>query len=173
MRKIIIGFFLVSLCIYANKDTNDTTWQTKPIAKSYTLNYDKNTTGLVRNLLIYKNPKWISKIEIRNGKIVYFCSPKSMFEFYFYPGRWYEMGVRSENDFNQIVVTDFNTLKPIDAKKAFFVYGSKAISPAGDDLPAFETKDEAKKFVESYGGSRIFTFKNVSNGLIKLLNNSI
>jgi nitrous oxide reductase accessory protein NosL len=159
--------------MYANTDTNETTWKTEPIEKTYTLTYDKNTTGLVRNLLIYKKPKWISKIEIQNGKTVYFCSPKSMFEFYFYPGQWYEIGVKSEQDFTQIVVTDYNTLKLIDAKKAFFVYGSKATSPAGDDLPAFESRDEAKKFIENYGGSRIFTFENVSNGLIKLLNNSI
>jgi len=171
MKKIAIGLLIILSSIFAND--NNKTWKTKPIEQTYTLTYDKNTTGLVRNLLIYKEPKWISKIVVRKGKTVYFCSPKSMFEFYFYPGKWYGIGVRSERDFSQIVVTDYNTLKPIDAKKAFFVYGSKAISPAGDDLPAFESRDEAKKFIENYGGSRIFTFENISNGLIKLLNNSI
>jgi len=171
MNKVVIGVLIILSSIFAND--NNTTWQTEPIAKTYTLTYDKNTTGLVRNLLVYKKPKWVSKIEVRNGKTVYFCSPKSMFEFYFYPGKWYDVGVRSERDFSQIVVTDYNTLKPINAREAFFVYGSRAISPAGDDLPAFKSRDEAKKFVEKYGGSRIFTFENVSNGLIKLLNGNI
>ena len=171
MRRVAIGLLIILSSTFASD--NNTTWKIEPIAKTYTLSYDKNTTGLVRSLLVYKEPKWVSKIEVRNGKTVYFCSPKSMFEFYFYPAKWYDVGVKSERDFSQIVVTDYNTLKPLNAREAFFVYGSRAISPAGDDLPAFESRDKAKKFVEQYGGSRIFTFENVSNGLIKLLNGDI
>jgi nitrous oxide reductase accessory protein NosL len=96
-----------------------------------------------------------------------------MFEFYFRPAKWYEVGVKSEKDFSKIVVTDYNTLKPINAREAFFVYGSRAISPAGDDLVALKTKEDAEKFIKKYGGSRVFTFDKVPLGLIKLLNNSL
>jgi hypothetical protein len=65
------------------------------VEKKYFLTYDKNTTCLVRHLKVYKEPKWVAKIKVRNGKTVYFSSPKSMFEFYFRTGKWYEVGVKS------------------------------------------------------------------------------
>ncbi len=139
----------------------------------YIMDYDKNTSCLVRHLKVYKEPKWVAKIEVRSGKSVYFSSPKSMFEFYHRPGKWFEVGVKSERDFSKIIVTDFNTLKPIDAEKAFFVYGSRAISPAGDDLVPFKTEEAAEKFSKDYSGKRIFKFEEVSDALIRLINGRI
>ncbi len=173
MKKLLIALFILSSMLLANQDTNKSVWKSNKIEKEYKIEYDKNTTCLVRHLKLYKNPEWVAKIEVRNGKVVYFCSPKSMFEFYFRPAKWYEIGVKSERDFSKIIVTDYKTLKPIDAEKAFFVYGSRAISPAGDDLVAFKSKEEAENFVKKEGGSRIFTFDKVPFGLIKLLNNSL
>ena len=170
MKYLII---IALLCISLFGETNTTTWKIKDISKEYKIDFDKNTTCLVRHIQLYKNPKWVAKIELKNGKVAYFCSPKSMFEFYFQPGKWYEFGVRKEEDFAKIIVTDFNTLKPINAKEAYFVYGSRVTSPAGDDLVAFSSKKEAQEFVKQYGGSRIFSFDKVPSGLIKLLNNSL
>ena len=172
MIKIFISVLVVSVLLFANEN-NQTKWETQDISKEYKIEYDKNTTCLVRHLKLYKHPKWVAKIEVGNGKVVYFCSPKSMFEFYFQPGKWYEIGVKKEEDFKKIIVTDFNTLKPINAKKAYFVYGSKVISPAGDDLVAFSSKKDAKEFVREYGGTRIFSFDEVKYGLIKWLNNAL
>jgi len=104
---------------------------------------------------------------------VYFSSPKSMFEFYFRPGKWYDLGVKSENDFKNIIVTNHATSKPIDARGAFYVYGSNIISPAGDDLVPFKTYEEAKKFLKKHNGKRILSFKEVSDALIRLINGRI
>ena len=139
----------------------------------YSMDFDKNTTCLVRHFKVYKDPKWVAKIKVRNGQTVYFSSPKSMFEFYHRPGKWFEVGVKSERDFSEIVVTDYETLKPINAEKAFFVYGSRAISPAGDDLVPLATKEAAEKFSKEYSGKRIMKFDEVSDALIRLLNGRI
>ena len=179
MKKIFIFIVTLTLILVANDKSNEhnstlsTAWNLKPLEVMYTLKYDENTSCLVRNIAVYKQPKWVAKIEIRNGKTVYFSSPKSLFEFYFRPGRWYDVGVRSERDFFKIVVTDYETLKPINGEKAFYVYGSNQISPAGDDLPAFVTEEEAKKFSEEHNGKRIMRFKEVSDALIRLLNGRI
>ena len=172
MRKIFIMILLLSALASASTDSNKTC-EAKPIEKSYTIDFDKNTSCLIRNIQLYKDPKWVAKVEVRNGKTVYFCSPKSMFEFYFRPGKWYDVGVRSERDFSKIVVMDYISLKAIDAEKAYFVYGSRAISPAGDDLVPFATEDDAKKFAKKYSGKRIMKFDEVSDALIKLLNGRI
>lgn len=168
MKQLLMAVLLLTGVSYA-------TTEAKPfkVEKKYFLTYDKNTTCLVRHFKVYKDPKWVAKIEIRNGKTVYFSSPKSMFEFYHRPGKWFDVGVKSERDFSQIVVTDYETLKPINAETAFFVYGSRATSSSGDDLVALETKEAAEKFSKAYSGKRIFKFDEVSDALIRLLNGRI
>jgi len=169
MKKIITLLLTAATLLWS--DTAITPFK---IEKKYFLSYDKNTTCLVRQIPVYKEPKWVAKIRTRGGKTVYFCSPKSMFEFYFRPGKWYDVGVRSERDFAEIVVTDYNTAEPINAEEAYFVYGVGAItSPAGDDLPAFKSKEEAEKFSKQYDGKRVMSFDQVSNALINLLNGRI
>ncbi|WP_294964795.1 nitrous oxide reductase accessory protein NosL [Sulfurimonas sp.] len=140
---------------------------------SYEMDYTKDTKCLVRHLKVYKDPKWVSKIELKNGKKVFFSSPKAMIEFYHRPGKWFDVGVSSENDFKDILVTDFETLKPINAKGAFFVYGSNMTSPGGDDLPAFATYASAEKYSKKHNGMRIMHFNDISDALIRLLNGRI
>ena len=178
MKKMFITIMLLSSLLFATSDnnktdTNSSTWEIKPLEKIYAMDYDKNSTCVVRKFKVYKDPKWVGKIETREGKTVYFSSPKALFEFYHQPGKWFDVGVKSERDFSKIVVTDYETLKPIDAEKAFYVYGSRAISPAGDDLVALETKEKAEAFSKKYGGKRIFEFDKVSDALIRLLNGRI
>ncbi len=130
---------------------------------------DKETRCLIRNIKIYETPEWRASIQVRSGETVYFASPKSMFEFYFQPGKWPEYQVKREDDM-RIHVTNFNTMEKIVAKEAYFMYGSSKIGPAGDDLPAFSTKQEAELFMKKFGGSRVLDFSQVTDGLINLLN---
>jgi nitrous oxide reductase accessory protein NosL len=143
------------------------------LAFSYEMDFNKETTGLVRHLKVYKYPQWVAKIELKSGKKIFFSSPKSMFEFYFRPAKWFDMNVKSEDDFKEIIVTDFQTLKPINARGAFYIYGSNEISPAGDDLVAFGSYEDAQAFSKKHRGQRILSFKEVSDGLIRLLNGRI
>ncbi len=140
---------------------------------SESLNFDKNTSCLVRHFKVYKNPQWVAKIELSNGKELFFSSPKSMFEFYHRPGKWYDLGVRSEDDFKNILVTDYATLKPVKAKGAFYVYGSNITSPAGDDLVPFDSYRAAEEFAKKHNGKRVLGFREVNYALINLLNGRI
>ncbi len=168
MRYLLIAFVLFSGLLSANTDL-------KPfnVEKKYFLTYDKNTSCLVRHLKVYKAPNWVAKIKVRNGKVVYFSSPKSMFEFYFRPGKWHEVGVKSERDFSEIVVTDYETGKPVNAETSYYVYGSNVTSPAGDDLVPFATKEAAEKFSKTHHGARVMPFEKVSDALIRLINGRI
>jgi nitrous oxide reductase accessory protein NosL len=137
------------------------------------INYDKNTTGLVRHMKLYKYPKWAAKIELKSGEEIYFISPKSMFEFYFRPGKWPEFNIHSESDFKNIYVTDYATTKTVKAKGAFYVYGSSVTSPAGDDLVPFDSYKAAEEFSKQHNGKRVFGFREISRGLINWLNDSL
>ena len=156
MTKIILAIVLASSVLF-----------------SYEMGFTKKSECLVRHIKVYKDPKWVSKIELSNGKELFFSSPKSMIEFYHQPGKWFDVGVKSESDFKDILVTDFITLKPIDAKGAFFVYGSNETSPAGDDLPAFSSYESAKNYSKEHNGKRIMNFKEIPSALIRLLNGRI
>ena len=141
--------------------------------ESYRMNFDKETRGLVRKMQIYKSPAWVAKVVTKKQKEFFFTSPKSVLEFYYTPKKWPEAKVNSPEDIKYIIVTDYKTGNPIDAKYAFFVYGSNKISFAGDDLPAFKSIDHAKNFMKNNNGRRILSFNDLSLGLIKLLNGDI
>ncbi len=173
MKLFTILLFITSLLLADTPDKSPVNDKPFNAPAFYTMDFDKNTTCLVRHFKVYKDPRWVAKIKVRNGQTVYFSSPKSMFEFYHRPGKWFDVGVKSERDFSEIVVTDYETMKPINAEKAFFVYGSKAISPSGDDLVPFATKEAAEKFSKAYSGKRILKFDEVPDALIRLLNGRI
>jgi nitrous oxide reductase accessory protein NosL len=155
MRKIILAVLVLSSFVFA---------------ESY--HVSKDEVGLIRKVKVYKEPKWIASIKVRSGKEIFFCSPKSMFEFYHRPGKWPEFNVKADSDM-RIYVTDFVSLEKIKGRDAFYVYGSHVISPAGDDLVAFKTKKEAQRFADSNNGKRVFTFKDVSAALINYLNGNL
>ncbi len=142
-------------------------------SESYTMNFDKETRGLVRKMQIYKSPMWVSKVVTKDSKEFFFTSPKSVLEFYYTPKKWPEAEVNGPEDIKDIIVTDYKTGDPIDAKYAFYVYGSNKISFAGDDLPAFKSIDDAKNFMKNNNGRRVLSFTEVSSGLIALLNGDI
>lgn len=141
--------------------------------EAYTMNFDKDTRGLVRKMQIYKDPAWVSKIVTKDSKEFFFTSPKSVLEFYYTPHKWPEAKVNGPEDIKDIIVTDYKTGNAIDAKYAFYVYGSNKISFAGDDLPAFKSIDDAKNFMEENNGRRVLSFTELSKGLIELLNGDI
>lgn len=155
MKKILLAVLVLSSLIFAD-----------------TYHVSKDEVGLIRKVKVYKYPKWISSITVRSGKEIFFCSPKSMFEFYEVPGKWPEYNVKADSDM-RIHVTDFLTLEKIDGRKAFYVYGTSNMSPAGDDLVAFKTKKDAQRFSDANKGKRVFAFKDVPSALINLLNGNL
>ncbi len=158
--NLVLSFCLFStIALSANED--------------YSLNFDKETRGLVRHMLIYKDPTWVAKIVTQDLKEFYFTSPKSLLEFYYNPHKWPNAKVETSEQLKDVIVTDYKTLKPIDARYAFYVYGSNKISSAGDDLPAFKNINDAKYFMKNNKGKRVLSFNQLSKGLIDLLNGDI
>ena len=137
------------------------------------ITYKKNQTCLVRNFKVYKYPSWVAKTTTRQNKDAYFSSPKSMFEYYFNPSKWVSLGALSSSDVTKVQVIDFKSLETINAKDAYYVYGSNVISPAGDDLVPFLTKADADNFSKKHNGKRVLKFSEVKNSLIRLLNGRI
>lgn len=137
------------------------------------INVTKEELGLIRNLKVYKYPRWIAQITTSHNKKLYFSSSKSMFEFYFVYKKWPEFKINTVDDMKEILVTDYKTYDAINARQAYYVYGSNITSIAGDDLVSFKNEYDAIEYSKNHNGQRIFRFSQVKHQLINLLNGSI
>ncbi|MCL4471707.1 MAG: nitrous oxide reductase accessory protein NosL [Gammaproteobacteria bacterium] len=104
----------------------------------------------VCGMLSSNYPKWRTRIFFKGGAISSFDSPTDMFLFLGDMARYDSK--HTEADVTQIHVTDYVQRRWIEARRAFYVSGSTAKGPMGDDLPAFENKADAGFFARSAGG---------------------
>ncbi len=130
------------------------------------------TLDLIYHIDVNKYPKFQAKIELKNGKEILFCCPKSMFYFYLRPYEFPEYNVTSELDFKKLLVKDYLSGDWIKAEGALYVFGSRLQGPKGDDLIPVRNKDALNIFRLKYGGTRVLTFPEVRKkgiGLLKYL----
>ena len=135
---------------------------------------DKKERDLMCGMQPYKNPRWMSEIELSNDKKLHFASVKCMMLFYYKNDKWHDLGLANpkerQDHIKELRVQDYGSLKVIDAKKAFYVYGGHIMSPKGDDLVPFEYEKDAENFIKENGGNRILTWKHFKLNLFDLLN---
>ena len=72
-------------------------------------------------------------------------------------------------DIEGIWVTDYYTLRLIDAKKAFYVVGSDLLGPMGRELIPHINAKAAKNFLKDHEGKKILKFDEVNIDLIESL----
>ncbi len=119
----------------------------------------------VYKLELDKYPKFSTELILKNGKKIKFSSVKSMMNFYFHPEKYPEYGVKSRKEIDEMFVRDYITGKKIDAKDAFYIFGSKLIEPHGDDLIPLSSKTQVELFMKRYGGSKVLRIDNLPLGL--------
>ena len=153
MKRVFAFVLLISTLLYAESNAT-------------------KTLDLIYHIDVNKYPKFQAKIELRNGKTILFCCPKSMFYFYLRPYEFPEYNVTSELDFKKLLVKDYLSGEWIKAEGALYVFGSKLQGPKGDDLIPVRNKDALNIFRLKYGGTRVLTFPEVRKkgiGLLKFL----
>jgi copper chaperone NosL len=87
-------------------------------------------------------------VKLQNGKIIQYCSLYCMVE------QLEITNLKGQKDsLKKVMVIDVDSLKFIDAKKAFYVVGSsKKGTMSGISKYAFKKQNSAKKFANKYGG---------------------
>ena len=106
----------------------------------------------VCGMFVAKYPKWVTMIQDNHGTNFYFDGVKDMMKYYF----------KHPKEAKKIIVQDFYTLQPIDAKKAFYVIGSNIYGPMGYELIPFRTKKDAAVFKKEHYGKAILTFDAIT-----------
>jgi nitrous oxide reductase accessory protein NosL len=144
-------------------------WDVKRVsnkeAMSAHITVNKDEKCPVCGMFTYKYPRWAAQIfymEDAEEKHYSFDGVKDLLKFYFNPQDWGNYAVKSKNDITKILVTDYYSQKAIDAKKAYYVIGSDAYGPMGNELVPFENEADAKTFYVDHKGRKITQFENIS-----------
>ena len=123
----------------------------------------------VCGMFVYKHPKWAAFIYYeKDGKLAHlaFDGVKDLMKFYLDPAKWgYPADFR--NHIKKIVVRDYYTLKPVWAKKAWFVVGSDVYGPMGNELIPFASRESAEAFLRDHHGKKIVRFDEIDEALVK------
>ena len=115
----------------------------------------------VCGMFVAKYPKWAARIEA-DSKNYYFDGVKDMMKFYIFDVDF----PFNRNKIELIEVTDFYTLKAIDAKQAFYVIGSDVYGPMGNELIPFISKNAAENFMRDHRGEKIILFNEITPHLV-------
>lgn len=121
----------------------------------------------VCGMFVYKYPKWVARVVMKNGEYYFYDGAKDMFKHIFDTAK-YTPG-KSVQDMASIVVTDYYETELIDAKTAYYVLGSDVLGPMGHELLPFKDEASAKEFMEDHKGNKIIRFQDVTPDIIKSL----
>ena len=109
-------------------------------------------------------PKWGAMI-VANGKKIYFDGIKDMMKYYLDNASFHY----DREKITHMVVQEFYHFKSIDAKSAWYVFGSDIRGPMGNELIPFQSKKDAQIFLKDHHGRGIVKFEDITLSLIKSL----
>ena len=121
----------------------------------------------VCGMFVAKYPDWLAQVRFKDQQTVFFDGAKDFFKYYFRISR-YHPG-KSAADVAAVYVTDYYTVRLIDAAAAFYVVGSDVYGPMGHELIGFSSAENAREFRRDHHGREILRFDAVSPELLRSL----
>lgn len=121
----------------------------------------------VCGMFVAKYPEWVAAALYKDGHAHYFDGAKDLFKFLLQLDR-YAPGHRTQ-DMAAVAVTDYYSVKSIDARQAFYVIGSDVLGPMGHELVAHAKMADAESFLQDHKGKRILGFDEVTMALLDAL----
>ncbi|ACZ11732.1 nitrous oxide reductase accessory protein NosL [Sulfurospirillum deleyianum] len=112
----------------------------------------------VCGMFVAKYPQWVAVIETPE-KPLYFDGVKDMMKYIF----------AQKKHFEHIYVSDYYSLKKLNATKAFYVIGANVYGPMGAELIPFASESEAVSFMKDHSGKRLLRFDDISEKTLKSL----
>jgi copper chaperone NosL len=121
----------------------------------------------VCGMFVSKYPKWAAKITTDDAKAHYFDGNKDMFKFYF-DAKAYKLPY-TKKEIQKMQVTDYYTIRSLDAKKAYYVIGSNVYGPMGNELISFASKDDATTFKKDHFATKVLSFDEITPSIVMQL----
>jgi nitrous oxide reductase accessory protein NosL len=121
----------------------------------------------VCGMLVEGFPNWVSTVVFKDGSRAFFDGPKDMFKYVLDLKRYNPK--KQPSDIADLFVTDYYTLAPIEARKAWYVAGSDVQGPMGGDLVPLAKEADAKAFMKDHKGRKVLRFEDVTLDVIRNL----
>ncbi|MGE5894570.1 MAG: nitrous oxide reductase accessory protein NosL [bacterium] len=121
----------------------------------------------VCGMFVAKYPDWIAQVVFKDGTYAFFDGPKDMFTYCLNLQKYSPS--RSESDIVSTYVTEYYSLKMIDARKASYVIGSDTYGPMGKELIPFADRQSAEEFMKDHKGKNVLVFDQVTPDVLKSL----
>ena len=110
-------------------------------------------------------PNWTTTIRTKGGKQYWFDGIKDMMYYYFDQAKYHY----DRKEIRWMVVQEYYSLQPLDAKKAWYVLGSDARGPMGLELVPFSTPERAQAFLQDHHGRTILRFDQITPRILESL----
>jgi nitrous oxide reductase accessory protein NosL len=118
-------------------------------------------------MFVAKYPDFLARVTFKDGSQRYFDGVKDLMKYYLNLPK-YEPGKGTE-EMAAILVTDYYSLKPLDAFQAYYVVGSDVYGPMGKELIPLGSEPEAREFLKDHKGQAVLRFREISGDLLKSL----
>lgn len=121
----------------------------------------------VCGMFVARYEGFLAEIVFGDGAYAVFDGAKDLFRYYFNIKEFAPS--RKISDFKAVWVTDYYSVRPIDATKAYFVMGSDVTGPMGEELIPFLKEDDAKEFLKDHAGKWVLRMQEIESALPKVL----
>jgi nitrous oxide reductase accessory protein NosL len=119
----------------------------------------------VCGMFVSKYPDWVVGVTFTDSTALHFDGIKDFFTYYHNMQKYTPS--KKQTAILAIVVHDYYTLKPIDARQSFFVIGSDVYGPMGKELVPFGKATDAQAFFKDHKGKKVLSFGNVTPAILK------
>ncbi len=121
----------------------------------------------VCGMFVARTPDWLAGVRFADGGHAVFDGAKDLFRFVLGDER--DGRGHTDRDVRSAFVTDYYSLRQVDAHGAWFVLGSDVLGPMGPELVPFAEERAAREFLADHRGKRILRFAEVSAAVLKEL----
>ncbi|BBO91441.1 nitrous oxide reductase accessory protein NosL [Desulfosarcina ovata] len=109
-----------------------------------------------------RRPDSAAAMTLTSGETFYFCSNGCLLRTWLRPGAY--LG-RDRSEIDRLVVWDYFSGRPIDARNAVWVAGSDVIGPMGPAIVALEDSGQLDTFNRRHHGKTVFRFDQLNDDL--------
>jgi len=117
----------------------------------------------VCGMFVAKYEVWVTRIEENPGVFLDFDGVKDLAAYYFKPGLYGGKELKADS---HIWVKDYYSLKWLDGREAYYVYGSDVNGPMGLELVPFATRAGAEAFLTDHHGKKVLAFADITPTLV-------
>jgi len=116
---------------------------------------------------VKESDDWTAEIFYKDQTKLLFESPGDMLAFYTTPNAYRTDDAHQDRaNIEKIVVKDYQTKQPADARQAKFVYNSRVEGPMGPDFLPFAKKEDAEAFIAANGGT-LLSLDQVTSEMVR------